>query len=229
MSEDWAIFLRTGWLARQPAEFQQALLAQTRLVTVQRGEAIYREGDEGRSMYGLISGGVAVLIGPPRLAPRLAHILSPGAWFGVGPVLTGGQRSVEFRASESARLLVLPGAALAQISTAQSENFRAIGGLAMIGHDLATRIAAELLIPSSLRRVAAVIARIATPDPQEAEVGSAGISVTQSQLAEMANVSRNLANTALRELREAGWIATRYHRIQVNNAASLAAFAYEDD
>jgi hypothetical protein len=45
----------------------------------------------------------------------------------------------------------------------------------------------------------------------------------------MANVSRNLANTALRELRDAVWIATRYNQIQVRNPPALGTFAYEED
>lgn len=222
------IFSETGWLSRQSAEFRQAWLAQGRIVAVQRGEAVYREGDEGRSMFGLIEGSVAVLIGPPRLAPRLGTIVNPGMWFGAGPVLTKGLRSVEFRAAESSRFLMVPGSAVEQLSTARPEHAHAIGALAMIGHDLAVRVAAELLIPSSARRIAAVILRIAAPDRDEGRIGSDGVCVTQSQLAEMANVSRNVANAALGEMRDAGWIKTRYNRIVVRDVAALAAFAYDE-
>jgi DNA-binding GntR family transcriptional regulator len=53
--------------------------------------------------------------------------------------------------------------------------------------------------------------------------------VTQSQLAEMANVSRNLANAALRDFREAGWVDSRYNRLRATDRAALAAFVYTDD
>jgi CRP-like cAMP-binding protein len=99
----------------------------------------------------------------------------------------------------------------------------------MYGHDLASRVASELLIPSSSRRIAAVIIRIAAPDPVDGRVGAAGVFVTQSQLAEMANVARNLANAALRDFREAGWVDSRYIRLRVTDRAALAAFAYGDD
>lgn len=226
---DLEIFSQTGWLSRQNASFREAWLAQGRIITVRRGKAIYREGDEGRNMYGLVKGGVAVVIGPPRLAPRLATIMGAGTWFGAGPVLTGELRSVEFRAAEDSSFLVLPGQAVEQIAIAQPENARAIGALAMIGHDLAVRVAAELLIPSSARRIAAVILRIAAPDRYDGRIGGDGVCVSQSQLAEMANVSRNVANSALGELRDAGWIETRYNRLMVRNSAALADYAYGED
>lgn len=218
-----------GWLAGFPAPFRKIWLANARTITVERGEAVYREGDEGRCFYGLVTGTLAITIGPPLLAPRLVNIMNPGTWFGVGPMLKGEPRNMEFRAAEPARLVRVSGAAIDQMAERDPLILRHVGRLAMWGHDLATRIAAELLIPSSNRRTAAVILRIASPDPMDGRVGESGICVTQSQIAEMANVSRNLANTALGELRAAGWIETRYNRLLVRNPAALAAFVHGDD
>lgn len=224
-----AIFGQAGWLAGESADFRQAWLAQGRIIAYARGETIYREGDEGRSFYGVVSGGIAALIGPPRLAPRMVNIMNQGTWFGAGPVLSRGRRSIEFRAIESTRLLVVPGPVVARITAGNPEALRAVGALAILGHDLATRVAAELLIPTSGRRIAAVILRIAAPEQGEALVREDGVCVTQSQLAEMANVSRNLANTALVRMRESGWIETGYNRLKVIDRPALAAFAYGED
>jgi len=223
------IFSEVGWLARQPADFRQECLSQGRLLTVRRGEAIYREGDPGLSIYGLASGTIAALIGPPRLTPRLVDILSPGSWFGVGRVLTGSHRSAELRASSDCLLLMVRGSTVEQLSSARPDYARAIGALAMIGYAVANRAAGELLIPSSSRRIAAIILRIAAPDSAEARVGSEGVLVTQAQLAEMANVSRNVANGVLCRLRDSGWIETSYGRVGVRDPDALAAFAYGED
>ncbi len=223
------IFSEVGWLARQPADFREECLSQGRIITVRRGEAIYREGDEGLSIYGLMSGSITVLIGPPRLTPRILNIMGPGTWFGVGPVLTGGPRSAEFRALSECQLLMVPGPVVEQLSSARPEYARAIGALAIIGHEAVSRVAGELLIPSSSRRIAAIILRIAAPDSAEARVGIDGVLVTQAQLAEMANVSRNVANGVLCRLRDAGWIETSYGRVSVRDRAGLAAFAYGED
>lgn len=224
-----AVFGETGWLSRESATFRQAWLAQGRIMAVARGGTIYREGDEGRSFYGILSGGIFAVIGPPRLAPRLVNIMPAGTWFGAGPVLSRGRRSIEFRAAEASRLLVVPGPAAAQMTAGSPEALRAVGALAMIGHDLATRVAAELLIPSSARRIAAILVRVAAPVGAEGRVPAEGIALAQSQLAEMANVSRNLANTALRDFRAAGWVESGYNRIRVTDRDALAAFAYGED
>ncbi len=223
------IFSEVGWLAKQPADFREECFSQGRIVTARRGEAIYREGDPGLSLCGLMSGAIAVMVGPPRLAPRIINIMGPGTWVGVGPVLNGELRSLEFRAVSECELLMVPGPVVKQMSNARTEYARAIGALAYIGHDVASRVAAELLIPSSTRRIAAIILRIAAPDSAEARVGSEGIVVTQSQVAEMANVSRNVANGVLCRLRDAGWIETSYGRVAVRNRAALASHAYGED
>jgi CRP-like cAMP-binding protein len=225
---EW-VLQEAGWLSRLPADFRMAWLARAKPFTVLRDEIIYREGDEGRCLYGVVSGAMAITIGPPLLTPRLINIMRPGTWFGVGPLLREGGRKMEFRAAEPSRLLRVSGADIDRIAAQFADTQRHIGALAMYGHDLASRVASELLIPSSSRRIAAVIIRIATPDPVDGRVGPAGVFVTQSQLAEMANVSRNLANSALRNFREVGWVENRYNRLRVTDRGALAAFAYAED
>lgn len=218
-----------GWLSQWPPAFRAAWLARAKAFSVPSGEMIYRDGDEGRCFYGLISGAMAITIGPPRLAPRLINIMHPGTWFGVGPLLRSGGRKMEFRAAEPSHLVRVSGAAIDQMTAQFPETTRYIAALAMFGHHVASRVAAELLIPSSARRIAAVILRIAAPPAEEAQLDGQGVRVTQAQLAEMANVSRNLANAALSDLRAAGWVEARYNRIAVRDAAALAAFAYGED
>ncbi|OYU73443.1 MAG: hypothetical protein CFE32_20920, partial [Alphaproteobacteria bacterium PA3] len=215
-----SVFSEVGWLAKQSADFREECLAQGRIISVRRGEAIYREDDEGLSIYGLVSGAVAALIGPPRLAPRIVNIMGPGAWFGVGPVLTGNRRSLELRAVSDCMLLMVPGPVVEQLSNGRADYARAIGALAIVGHGIASRVAAELLIPSSSRRIAAIILRIAAPENSEMRHETKAIPVTQAQLAEMANVSRNVANGVLCRLRDAGWIETRYSRVTVRDGAA---------
>lgn len=227
--KDISIFRDVGWLANQRPDFREECFSQGRIVAARRGEVIFREGDLGLSIYGLISGALAVLIGPPRIAPRIANIMGPGTWFGVGPVLTGKPRDLEFRAVSDCHLLMVPGPAVEQLSNARPDYALAIGALANISCDHATRVAGELLIPSSTRRIAAIILRIAAPSSAEARIGSEGIVVTQSQVAEMANVSRNVANGVLCRLRDAGWIETSYGRVTVRDRAALAIYAYGED
>lgn len=224
-----AVLHEAGWLAQWPRGFREAWLSHAQGFRAARGEVIYRDGDEGRCLYGLVRGAMAITIGPPRLSPRLINIMSPGTWFGVGPLLREGGRKMEFRAAEPSVLVRVSNPSIDQIAAQFPETRRYIGALAMYGHDVSSQVAAELLIPSSSRRIAAVVLRIAAPDPAEARVGPEGVRVTQVQLAEMANVSRNLVNSALGDLRARGWIAAHYNRLVVHDREALAAFAYGED
>jgi CRP-like cAMP-binding protein len=223
------LFGSQGWLSRQPPGFRADLLAAGRSLKLARGEVVYRDGDPGGSIFGVVAGGIGVVIGPPRLSPRLGHIVRPGSWFGVGPVLSGGTRTLEFRATEASTLLMVSMPALQMLGERDPETFRRLGDLANNGTDVAVRVAAELLIPASARRVAAVLARIAAPDIVDGPAQPDGVLVSQAQLAEMSNVSRNLANLALRRFRQQGWVQTRYNRVVIADAAALTGFAYAED
>lgn len=223
------LFGTVGWLSRQPSAFRAAILAERRIVHIKRGEVVYREGDAGGSIYGVIDGGIGVLIGPPRLSPRLCHIVRAGAWFGIGPVLSGGNRTMELRASEPSTLLTVSAATIAAINHDDPETIRRIGGLSSEILDVAARIAAELLIPQSNRRIAAVLLRVVAADALVDPGRPLRALLSQNQLAEMSNVSRNLVNIALRQFKAAGWVETQYNHVNIIAAPALAHFAYAED
>jgi CRP-like cAMP-binding protein len=223
------LFGAIGWLSQQPEAFRNTLLPEGRILRIERDQAVYREGDPGGSIYGVIAGGIGAIIGPPLLSPRLGHIVRPGSWFGVGPVLSGGSRSMEFRATEPSVLLMVPFASIQRLGERDQETVRRLGALANNGFDMAVRVAAELLIPASARRVAAVLLRVAATNGLDGQATIQDVTLSQVQLAEMSNVSRNLVNAALRRFKARGWLQTNYGRVRIMDRAALAGFAYADD
>ena len=223
-----AVFRRRGWLALQPADFRDRILACARQRQVRVSETIYRDGDPPGGMYGIVSGGIGVRIGSPRSSPRLGHILRPGDWFGATPILTGGGRSLGFEAVEPSILLTVPLASLKAIGQADSDAIRRIGGQATQAMTLAASVAADLLIPQSAQRVAAVLLRVTAAEKGILPEHPDGFLLSQQLLAEMSNSSRNHVNQILGEFRAAGWVATRYNRIALTNVPKLLAFAYAE-
>lgn len=136
---------------------------------------------------------------------------------------------VRRRADLESSLLAVPTPLLQALGQSDTETFRRLSDLANIGVDLAVRISAELLIPQSARRVAAILVRVAAPDAIDGRVEADDVLIGQAQLAEMSNVSRNLANVALAQFRRAGWAETYYGRVRIIDAAALAGFAYAED
>lgn len=223
------LFGAVGWLSQQPEAFRNVLLPEGRVLRIESGEAVYREGDPGGSIYGVIVGGIGAIIGPPLLSPRLGHIVRPGSWFGVGPILSGGGRSMEFRSTEPSMLLMIPSAAIQKLGERDPETLRRLGALANNGFDMAVRVAAELLIPVSARRVAAVLLRVAATKTPGEQAEAQDTVLSQVQLAEMSNMSRNLVNVALGKFKANGWLQTRYNCVRIVNREALASFAYADD
>ena len=126
-------------------------------------------------------------------------------------------------------LMMVPAPSLQQIGERDPDMFRRLGDLANQGFDVAVRVAAESLIPVSSRRIAAVLIRVSAVDAPDTGLAQPNVMISQGQLAEMSNVSRNLASSTLSHFRAAGWIETHYNRIRIIDAPALAGFAYSDN
>jgi CRP-like cAMP-binding protein len=122
----------------------------------------------------------------------------------------------------------VPLASLKAIGQADSDAIRRIGGQATQAMTLAASAAADLLIPQSAQRVAAVLLRVTAAEKGILPEHPDGFLLSQQLLAEMSNSSRNHVNQILGEFRAAGWVATRYNRIALTNVPKLLAFAYAE-
>jgi CRP-like cAMP-binding protein len=100
--------------------------------------------------------------------------------------------------------------------------------LATYGH-VATVVATDLMIRSSERRCAAVLARLAgcrfARPEQNAPVD---LAITQEMLAAAAGLSRNSTGTALRKLMSRGLVELGYGGMTVCAPAALRAFVESD-
>jgi CRP/FNR family transcriptional regulator, cyclic AMP receptor protein len=218
-----------GWLADQPEDFARQLLQMARLVSFARGETIFTKDDPPGGIYGIISGGVGIEGGGDFHTVRLGHVLRTGAWFGHHPILAPGQRRVQtMRATEDSALVHVPLAPLETLVRADPIAARCIGNMADGGSMLATRIISDLLIPHAPQRVAAVLLRVTGAEQGIIPTHKDGFLMTQDDLGEMANVSRQHLNRVLSDLRKKGWIAMQYQRLRVIDAAALRAFAATD-
>lgn len=219
------LFARHGWLAAQSASFRAALLRRAHLVRIERGEAVYNEGDPPGGIYGIFRGGIAGFVNSTGRGEVLAHILREGDWFGVGPSLTGSERYLSFRAAEPSELLRVPLAQLQALEADDPSTAHRIGALADAGARVILDVAADLLVREADRRIAATLLRVTGATRRIAPDGTEGFRITQAELGEMANASRNHTNRTLDQFRKAGWITLGYNRIIILDAAALAAYA----
>ena len=228
MDELQRVFSQRGWLARQPPPFRTQFISLGRLVTLERTAPVFRTGEESGGVYGggRRRGGRAG--GDARQLPAMAHIERAGDWFGHGPVLRGGARTLTFLAIEPTTLLHVPLERLRPQLQVDPGFATRLAQMADASTETVVWVARDLLIRDSARRLAAVLLRVTAMG--EVPPGDArGYALTQAELGEMANISRHHVNRILATMRRAGWIDARYNRIRLLDVAALKAFAWTDE
>lgn len=216
---------RRGWLAGQPEAFATDLLSRARPRHFRRGDLVYREGDAPGGVYGVVSGGIGIVGARAGRQPVLAHIQRAGAWFGEGPWLTGTGRAMTFRATEASTLLFVPASALEDMARADPQARIRFGGLGRWTVDQNLALIGDLLIPNAERRIAATLLRVTAVHDGIVPDDPQGFVITQTEIGEMANVSRHHVNRTLTRFRSQGWVDGRYNRVRVLDIAALETMA----
>ena len=118
--------------------------------------------------------------------------------------MTGRARVLSFRATEPSLALHAPIAALQEIAASQPNWARAVGSLSDFSVDIAIAAVSDLLIPDSARRLAAVLLRASVLDMNNPPAKPVPLSLRQSEIAEMANLSERMVGRILEAVRGLG-------------------------
>lgn len=175
------------------------------------------EGDEDLRIFGVVRGAVGTYSSHRHQFPVLGAMLLSGQWFGVGPRFVGGGRKLTFIAMEDTELLCFGNAEFQQVSVSCSDLDDQLAQLAQMMSNYSNLIVAELLIPETDRRIVAVLLRLC-----EGTSGEFSFRLSQAELGEMSNASRDTVNKLVKRLEQCGLLTTRYGRIVVADYEGLA-------
>jgi CRP/FNR family transcriptional regulator, cyclic AMP receptor protein len=222
-------FLRHGWLARTPVDFQRALFPICRLRRYSAGETLYAAGDEPGGIYGLVRGSVCVSMVGTATEMHFVHLLQPGNWFGEGSALTGRPRRVSVVARTD---VTVAHATLGNLQTLLAERpewWRHIGCMAVETNSTSNTAGGDLMIRDPELRCIATIMRLCGcrfEDPEDDVVVTA--SVSHEELGSMANLARNTVGDILRRLSDRGLVELGYRTIKVRDGDTLRAMVDEN-
>jgi CRP-like cAMP-binding protein len=101
-----------GLFGALPDDVLAHLAATLSVATPAAGEVMFREGDEARDMYVVVSGEMEVLRRSKRGIDARVALLGPGDWFGEMSIVDVQPRSATVRALAPARLLRITAADL---------------------------------------------------------------------------------------------------------------------
>ena len=212
-----------GWFADCTPRFRREFLALGRPKFYAAGSVIYQADDVGQDVFGISSGVVTVQSKFTHPDAVLLHMLRPGDWFGIVPVLLKRSRVVTTVARTDVDLLRVPGDEVRALLRRRPEWFAELGREPIYTMDLAMQIAADLLIRDAAARCAAVLLRLAgrrSASATDADLPSE-IPASQTELAMLSNVSRNTFSRVVREFSSRRLVTLDYRSLTVNDPARL--------
>lgn len=219
MAVDQSDILATdSWFGALPAEQRRRLLERAQSLNLRGGVHIYRIGDPPNGLHVVVSGQVRLVSYPAAGQELVNMIVRPGRWFGELSVIDGRERPHDAITAGTVRLLTVPMAAIADLTAAMPDLWRALALLNCMHHRLGMREAARVRTLPALARLALFLA--GTRD-------SAGgrIDTTQDELARIIGVSRQHINTLLQQLAKRGLIVPVYGGITIVDRPGLLALA----
>ncbi len=206
-----------GWFASRSRTFQNDLIGAAIQRDFQPGEALYRVGDRGEGLYGILSGAVQVTVPADDGQEFTAHRDEAGFWIGDLASLSDGTRLVSVEATIPTRTLFVSNSRIEQMLDRQPLYWRDFYALTHENMQTALRILANLAVTRADRRLALRLLHL-----QEAVASTSGwIEISQDALASLVAVSVPTTQRALRGFADEALIELGYGRIRVLDSAAL--------
>jgi CRP/FNR family cyclic AMP-dependent transcriptional regulator len=217
---------RIGWLRDALPEFRAAMLALAVPRGFEDGQVMWQAGESGVGIIGIRKGAAGMLHALARASAPVAHLCGPGFWIGQGPFLANLPLQTTLVARGAVSAVIVSRQPLLTLLADRGDYWRELGRLTLDHSLAAVTIANDLMIPNSRQRLAATLLRLAGCRFAGAPAGT--LTITQSEIAAMANLSRHSASPILAEFAAAGFIAAGYRTLTVRDAARLRALVDAD-
>ena len=213
------ILARTGWLARQPYDFQTLIARLGRWRDLRAGEIIYIAGDEADWMAGLAEGIFEVTFPLVSDEPVVIHRAEPGFWTGEASVLAGQTRAISIAAATDARVFVIPAPSIRRLLEEEPRHWRSFYDLSLTTSRTTATLLAEALSLSPRARVARILLRLAGPD------GS--VPGSQEDLGRLLGMTRSSVRRALSSLIDMGAVQSGYSVLSIRDRTLLDKITHE--
>jgi CRP/FNR family cyclic AMP-dependent transcriptional regulator len=213
-----------GWLAYIDPGIANRILDMAVWRTVPEGTVVYQAGASSGDLYGIVSGQVVMWHGKGSTDAQFVHMFRVNQWFGWAPILVGDRRRHQSIARSVCHFAVLPEARLREFLSQDPEHWHALASLVDMQVQVAELAGLDLLRRDQGERLAATLLRFAGCRVDNAPDGPPWpIAMTQLELAEAANMSRNAASRLLVDMEAAGLVALHYRHVSVVDADRLRA------
>lgn len=222
------LLAENGWLSAVPDAFRDAILRLCELKKFKAGDTIYLAGDPPGGIYGICDGALGMTSALGSAMSPVVHVGQPGAWTGMGPLLTGQTRRATMQAMTPLLLAHVPLCPLQRLLTESPHWWLHIAQGLLMEFDTVTVAANDLMIRSTTRRCAATLLRVANCRRQDPSSRHVVVPISQVTLAEMANLSRSAISPILSQFSRQGLTRLEYRAITLLDVPGLRAIADYD-
>lgn len=204
---DHDVLARTALFAGLPGEAADALATAIQPRRLRRGEVVFGEGEQGDSLYLILSGKVKIGRTSADGRENLLAVLGPGELFGELSLFDPGPRTATASALTDTELGFLPHEALrpwlATHPEVAEQLLRVLAGrLRRTNEAMADLVFTD--VPGRVAKALLTLAeRFGTPEPGGIRVSH---DLTQEELAQFVGASRETVNKALADFASRGWL-----------------------
>jgi CRP-like cAMP-binding protein len=209
----------------EPARRELARCA--RLTQVEAGEVVIERGEPAQALFAIQRGKLKVVAPRPGGRDATLHILGPGDVFGEVALFQEKGRTARVTALETASLLVLDRRDFMQLVQRSGElATRVLTLMARRLHDTIAHFdeATSLEVPQRLARKLLSLSQLFGAKEADGRV-SLMLSLSQSELAELVDTSRQSVNRLLSRWRDQGMLRMEDGRVVLLDLAGLRALA----
>ena len=192
-----------------------ALAARGKPANLERGNVLFRQGDEAGSMYLVTSGRIAMTRGFFGNRESVLALMEPGDLFGEMAMLDGRARSADARALETSAVVEFDYEPIRALYERRPELLWRM--VSLLSERLRTMD--EALADSMFLDVAGRTAKRILEMSQGVDVFE--LPVTQEELAGMVGASRERVNKALASFVKLGWLEQAERRYRILNRPAL--------
>lgn len=186
-------------------------------------EVVFHEGDPGDTMHVVRRGHLAVRITTPMGEVATVRIIRPGDFFGELAVISPGPRNATVVAMDTVETLSISKTLLDELRTHQP-GFDALVTSALVQEvrRLADALAEALYVPAEKRVLRRLLdLSVAFGGPEAADL----VPTTQEEIAQLAGVTRETANRALKRCADDDLLALSRGRVEIRDRAKLERLA----
>ncbi|MFK7914502.1 MAG: Crp/Fnr family transcriptional regulator [Pseudomonadales bacterium] len=207
-----------------PAALHERVAGLCQMRKLAKGELLFRQGEPGTALFGIISGQLRISANSADGQEFHLNVVGAGEMLGEIALLDGGERTASAFATRDCMVFSLPRDSF--LTLVQEESQLSVHLLALLcarirwTSDIVEDVAFRS-VPMRLARRVAILARLHGEQTPEGQV----LRLSQAELAQFLNVSRQIVNGNLQAWQKLGVIAVSRGKITVKDFDGLESAA----